>query len=317
MPPSKHSTHAAAPARTVRSGVLRHAFDTAWKPIGAFLDHDPLTLAASIAFYSALSFAPIIVLGLWLAAHVSPGSEQRFIEQIGGLLGSQVEAIAVVVTENADKQLFQRSAAGIISVVTLLVSASTAFAQLQAAINTIWDVKVQPSSAVWSWIRRRLLSIGMIAVIGFLLIVTLLLSTLVAVLLTREGSGWAIVNELVTLAVFAIAFAGLFRYVPDARVPMRFALIGGALTAVLFEGGKWALGAYLSSTTTADAYGAASSLILLLVWFYYSSIIVLVGAAVTRQLADVLGAGVGELAFSSVSDPVDKEACATSVIRNR
>ncbi len=282
-----------------RPGRARRAMDAVWEPIGHFLDRDPLTLAASIAFYSALSFAPIIVLGLWFAANLSPGSEQRLIDQIGGLLGSQVQEIALVVTRNAQGNLFDQSAAGMISLLTLLVSASTAFAQLQASINRIWDVTVQPSSAVWAWIRRRLLSLGMIAVVGFLLIVALVMSSLMSIVLTREGSGWAIANEIVTLIVFTLAFAGLFRYVPDARVPMRFALLGGALTAMLFEAGKWALGAYLASTTTADAYGAASSLILLLVWVYYSSIIVLIGAAVTRLLADRFGNGVGELEFST------------------
>jgi membrane protein len=295
--PDSPATESAHPAKSWRSALGSRAL-VIWKPIAAFIDKDPLTLAASIAFYSALSFAPIMVLGLWLASQLSSGSEQRLVTQIGNLLGPQVRQIAVIVTQNADQTLFQRSAAGIISLVTLGISATTAFAQLQAAINRIWDVSVEPASALWSWIRRRLLSFGIIAAIGFLLIVALVFSALLTIVLSRQGPLWTIANELVTVLVFSVAFAGLFRYVPDARAPWAYALPGGIFTSILFESGKWALGTYLGSTTTADAYGAASSMILLLVWVYYSSIIVLIGAEVTRQLADHFGAGVGELAHS-------------------
>lgn len=254
-----------------------------------FVAHDPMTLAASVAFYSALSFAPIIVLSLWAAAQIAPGSEARLVDQLGVMLGSQVRETAAVVIEHADRSRFSIDLAGMIGLGALMVSASTAFAQLQTAINAIWGVEAHPTNALWSWLRRRLLSFGMIAVVGFLLMVTLVLSTAVTLILSRESTLWTFANELVTLAVFAIAFAGLFRFVPDARIGLRFALAGGALTALLFEGGKWALGRYLATTTTADAYGAANSLMLLLIWVYYSSLIVLIGAAATRYLAEAFG----------------------------
>ncbi len=302
MVAGSHEVASPAP-RVARPGRLRAVADRVIDPVTRFFSHDPMTLAASIAFYSALSFAPIIVLALWLASFVSPGTEQRFIEQLGGLLGSQVGDIAQVVTQNADRKLFQRSAAGVVSVITLAVSASTAFAQLQAAINAIWGVTVKPNNAVWSWIRRRLLSFGMIAVIGFLLITALVASSVMSVVLSREGAGWAVANELVTLGVFTAAFAGLFRFVPDARVPLRYAVAGGAVTALLFVFGKWGLAVYLGSTTTADAYGAASSLILMLVWVYYSSVIVLIGASATRAIAEHFGDGLVHLEHSRVESP--------------
>lgn len=261
----------------------------AWQALADFLARDPLTLAASIAFYGALSFAPIIVLSLWVAAQVAPGSEARLIDQLGVLLGSQVRDTAAVVIEHADRHPYSLDLASLVSLGALLVSASTAFAQLQASINVIWNVQAQPANALWAWLRRRLLSFGMITVIGFLLMVTLVLSTVAAVVLSRESGVWTVVNELVTLAVFAAAFALLFRFVPDARVPFRFALLGGAATALLFEAGKWGLGRYLAATTTADAYGAANSLVLLLIWVYYSALIVLLGAAITRHLAEACG----------------------------
>ncbi len=260
-----------------------------WPSLRNFIDHDPLTLSASIAFYTALSFAPIIVLGLWLVSLLSPGAEDRLVEQLGTLLGPQVGAIASTVMQHAGRSAWRADMAGLIGLGALLVSASTAFAQFQAAINTIWDVDAPAPNALWQWILRRLLSFGMIAVIGFLLMVALIASSALALVLTEESPAWLVVNEAITLVLFAVAFAGLFRHVPDARIPLRPALLGGMLTAILFEAGKWAIGSYLSSAASADAYGAASSLILMLLWVYYSSLIVLVGAWATRFLAERSG----------------------------
>lgn len=292
------------PPRSLLRKVWQHALD--------FNEHDPLTLAASVAFYSALSFAPITVISMWLASTLSPGSEQKLVSQLGALLGPQVADVARLVVHNSKAQLFTASAAGAINLVTLLVSASTSFAQLQTAINRIWGVSAEQSNAVWSWIRQRLLSFGMIAVIGFLLIVTLVASSALTVVLTRQGSGWAVANEVAALFVFAVAFAALFRFVPDARAPWPFTIAGGIATALLFEGGKTALGAYLASTASVDAYGAASSIILLLIWVYYSSLIVLVGAAITRAIADIFGKGVRGLGptdgYRTLADEEPKRA---------
>ena len=263
-----------------------HGWRRLWASVVDFISHDPLTLAASIAFYAALSFAPIIVLSLWAASQLSPGAEDKLIEQLGLLLGGQVRENAMAVMKNANGSPFKASFSGVISLVVLAVSASTAFAQLQASINAVWGTSGVPSNAIWAWIRSRVLSFGMLAVIGFLLITTLVASSAMGLVLSRESGVWIIINELITVGVFAVGFSLLFRYVPDARIDFRYTLIGGLLTAVLFEVGKWALGAYLASTTSADAYGAASSLILLLIWVYYSALIVLIGAALTRHLAE-------------------------------
>ena len=257
-----------------------------WASILDFLSKDPMTLAASTAFYAALSFAPIVVLSLWAASQLSPGAEDRLIDQLGILLGGQVRESALSVMKNAKESPFQASFSGAISMVVLAISASTAFAQLQASINAVWGTAGVPSNAIWAWIRRRFLSFGMLAVIGFLLMTTLVVSSAMGLVLSRESNVWLVINELITIGVFAVGFSLLFRYVPDGRIGFRYTMIGGLLTAVLFEIGKWALGLYLASTTSADAYGAASSLILLLIWVYYSSLIVLIGAALTRHLAD-------------------------------
>ena len=246
-----------------------------------------MTLAASIAFYAALSFAPIVVLSLAVAAQYWPGSETRLVEQLGTLLGDQVRDVAQLVVESGRTQRFGFSASGLVSMGALLVSASTAFAQLQNAINRIWLVEAPPrTSAVWEWARRRLLSLGMIAVIGFFLVITLVVSTLLSAALTRDGWVWVVANETIALTVFTLAFAALFRFVPDEQEDWKPVLLGAFGTAVLFDTGKWALGAYLASSEQANAYGASSSVVLLLVWVYYSSLIVLIGAGLTSWAAD-------------------------------
>ena len=255
-----------------------------WNAALQFWDQDPLTLAASVAFYSALSFAPIVAITSWFATLVAPGSEDRVVDELGVLLGPQIRAVATLVVKNSASESFGRGAAGILSIVTLIVSATTAFAQLQYAINKIWSVEPEPVNAVMIWIRQRILSFGMIAVIGFLLIVTLVANALLAALLARSSSVGAVLNEAIVLAVFSLAFAAMFRYVPATSPPLRATLIGGFATAVLFDTGKWMLAAFLASTVSADAYGASGSIVLLLLWVYYSSVVVLIGAALTRGM---------------------------------
>ena len=282
----KRAAANASRSEAMEQGERLRGWHRLWASIVDFAAKDPLTLAASTAFYAALSFAPIVVWSLWAASQLSPGAEDKLIDQLGILLGGQVRESALGVMKNVDGSPFQASFSGAISVVVLAISASTAFAQLQASINAVWGTAGVPSNAIWAWIRRRILSFGMLAAIGFLLMITLVVSSAAGLVLSRQSGVWLVINELITLGIFAIGFSLLFRYVPDARIGFRYTLIGGLLTAVLFEIGKWALGVYLASTTSADAYGAASSLILLLIWVYYSSLIVLIGAALTHHLAE-------------------------------
>lgn len=264
------------------------------KTAAAFIRADPLTLAASIAFYTALSFAPVIVLSLAVAARLWPGSERELVQQLGALLGSQVRDVAQLVIDSRRVEPVAFTLSGLISWAALAVSASTAFAQLQDAINRIWQVPAPvTTSAVWTWMRRRLLSLGMVAVVGFFLVVTTVVSTLLSAALAREGWAWVAVNQSVTLLAYTAAFAALFRFVPDERERWRPVLLGAFVTALLFDAGKWALGAYLAVSAQADAYGASGSVVLLLVWVYYSSLIVLVGAGLTSWVADRWGDGRG------------------------
>lgn len=246
---------------------------------------DPLTLAASIAFYTALSFAPIVLLALAAMGWLSPGREAYLVREVTALFGEHVGNVVQVVVDNADGSPLRFSAGGLVALGALVVSATSAFAQLQDALNRVWGIRIAEGNPVKFWLRQRLFSLGILSVLGFLLITALVVSTVLAALLAHDGVTWAVLNEIATLIVLTLAFAALYRFVPDEVPPWKGAFAGGAVTAVLFETGKWAIGAYLGSTDSGDAYGGASSLILLLLWVYYSSLIVLLGAGATRWLA--------------------------------
>jgi membrane protein len=249
-----------------------------------FVARDPLTLAASIAFYSALSFAPIVAISLWISERFSLGLEDKLITQLGDLFGQSVHDLAWTVAHNNHATATHMTPAAIVGLGVLVVSATTAFAQLQSAINLIFDAAASRRSVLLVWLRRRLVSLGMLATLGFLLIVTLVLSTVVSIWLSGEGPLWLVMNEAITLMIFALAFSTLFRFVPDVRTGWKYALCGGGVTAILFECGKWLLGAWLAAATSTSAYGAGNAVVSLLLWVYYSALVVLVGAGLTHAI---------------------------------
>lgn len=167
---------------------------------------------------------------------------------------------------------------GITGVAVSLLAATTVFAQLQSALNAIWGIKVQRGNAITSWLRRRFLSIGVIAAVGFVLIVSLVASAVIGMFLAGSGRMWEALNQLMSAAILGGLFTLLFRYLPDARLPWTHAVKGGVVTALLFSIGKSLIGIYLARGHIGGAYGAASSLVLLLVWVYYSGAIFFFGA---------------------------------------
>ena len=260
--------------------------------LSSFLAVDPLTLAASVAFYSALSFAPTVLLCLAAAAAIWPEAQSSITHQLGVVLGPQVRDVAQMVVDSQAAASADAGAQGLFSLAALLVAATTAFAQLQDALHRIWGVTPAPGGrAVRSWVRQRLLSFGIVAMLGFFFAMSLVLSAALTLLLVREGWAWAVLNEIVTVLVFAAIFTGLFKLVPTAPEPWRATLLGALVTALLFESGKWALGSYLAASDSADSYGPAGAIVLLLLWAYYSALIVLVGAAATRWIGGELPVG--------------------------
>ena len=264
----------------------------------AFLGDDVLTLSAGLAFYTLLSFAPLIVLGVLAASVAGAGAQAALLEQIGALVGPAARDAAAAVIASGKSHPSAGSLAGIAGLVTLAIGATTVFAQLQSSLNVIFGIVAKPSNALWGWLRRRVLSLGVIFATAFVLIASLLVSAALGLFLPRGSLILDGANQLVSAVVFAVLFGLMFRYLPDARIPWRWSLSGGLVTAILFALGKWALGLYLARGDVGGAYGAAGSLAILLVWVYYAGAIVFYGAELTKTRMKRNGVDVTPLAHA-------------------
>ncbi len=263
--------------------VIKEAFSD-------FLDDGAMTLAAALAFYSALSLAPLLVILLTVAGFLPEGYQASLVSQLASLVGPEASAGIEQVINSAQSQPDIGTWAGILGVVTLLFSASGVFAQLQAAMNQIFDVEPIPGRAIKGWLRTRALAVGAVFTILFLLLLSLAVSAVLSAVFSGAGGrGWQVLNLGVSLVVYFGLFAFIFRYLPDVELRWRETLVGAAVTAVLFQIGKWAIGLYLGNSSLGSSYGAAGSLIVLLVWVYYSSIILFLGAELTQAAAKRLG----------------------------
>ena len=239
--------------------------------------------AAALAFYAALSFAPLVMLTLYATAQMGEGVQDQVVAQFGDLLGDAAGDTLDEVIANAEKKESSGLLATAISIGVLLFSASGVFGQLQAALNAIWEVEPKPGNSILAFLRSRLLSLGMIGSLLFLLLVSLAASTVLNAVL--DGFGLAMfANQAVTLVVYFGLFAVMYKLLPDVKLGWRDTLLGAAVTAVLFAIGKAAIGVYLGRAAVGSSYGAAGSLMALLVWVYYASVVVLFGAELTQSL---------------------------------
>lgn len=275
------------------SQTRRKTGTSPWKLLMAawrgFMRDNVLTHSASLSFYTLLSFAPLIVLSLWVSSAVGPGAQDVLLEEIEQIAGSGARETAQAVIEASEDKPRIGSIAGLLGILVTLVGATTVFAQLQTSLNKIWGIEVDRGNAVWAWLRRRILSIGVVAAIGFVVIVSLLASAIVGVFLSQTGTLWDLLNQVITAGIFAGLFMLLFRYLPDARLPWDQAIRGGIVTSILFTVGKALIGLYLAQGTVGSAYGAAGSVVLLMVWVYYSSAIFFFGAEFVQAWTNALG----------------------------
>jgi membrane protein len=180
----------------------------------------------------------------------------------------------------------------IVGIVVLLFGASGVFGELQAALNTVWEVQPKPDRGLWGMIKDRFFSFTMVLGVGFLLLVSLLLSAALSAvgrfLSERLPGGealWQVLNFVISLGVVTSLFALIFKVVPDVKIEWRNVWIGAAVTALLFTLGKFLLGLYLGKASFASMYGAAGSLVVLVVWVYYSAQILFLGAEFTQVYA--------------------------------
>ena len=250
------------------------------------------TTGAALAYYCAFSLAPLLVIVLAVTGLIV-GRESAYSHlngQLVALFGAPTAKTLLTAAQSA--QHFEGAVSTIVSIGTLLIGATTVLSALQTALDQIWRSGSLVPSGAWGWIRARFLSLGFILALGFLLLVSLTVSTAIAGVQhgTVRGHGFLIsligaLDFLVSIGVVALLFASIFRYMPARRLPWRPAFIGGALTAILFELGRWLIGLYLAHSTQPSAFGAAASFVALLVWLYYTAQIFLFGAEFTACLA--------------------------------
>lgn len=253
-----------------------------------FIDAEVVTHAAALAFYAVLSLAPLMLLMLWMTAS-SEGAQAAVLGQIGLLVGPEAQTVARTVVEHAQAMPDTGSLAGWWSIGLLLVGASAVFAQLQDALNRIFRTDATALAGLWTWLRKRLLSMGLLLAVAFLLLVSLTVSTLLELTIGRYLQEESVIAAIAGFVVYTLAFAFMYRYLPDRRVRWPLALGGGALTAALFLAGRAGITWYLAQASTASAYGAMGALVLAMLWVYYAAVILYTGAVVTATIDERLG----------------------------
>lgn len=255
-------------------------------------------LAAALAFYTAVSISPLLVMVILVAGLVwgANAVQSQIMVQLQSAIGPQGAEFISTVLDNANRPA-AGSIAGIISFAVLLWGSTNVFAQLQTSLNEIWNVEPKPGRGIMGTIKDRLLSFGMVLGIAFVLLVSLVLS---AVLSALSGSFssllpgmdwlWQLANFLLSIGVITLLLAAIYKILPDVEITWRSVWIGAFVTAVLFTIGKFLLGLYLSNATS--SYGAAGSVMAFLLWVYYSAQIFFFGAEFTQVYANRYGAGV-------------------------
>jgi len=254
-------------------------------------------LGAALAFYSVLSLAPLLVIAIAVAGMVfgEEAASGQLDAQIQELVGKEGGEAVKEMLANAQKPA-AGSIAGIVGLVTLLVAASGVFGQLQDSMNTIWEVEPKPGRGIWGFLKDRFLSLSMVFGIGFLLLVSLILSSVLSALGSYFGGLLPIpaallqgVELVVSFTVVTLLFAMIYNFLPDVEIAWGDVWVGSVITALLFAVGKFAIGLYLGRSSFGSAYGAAGSLVVLLVWIYYSSQILFFGAEFTKAYANQKG----------------------------
>jgi membrane protein len=268
----------------------------AWKllkrAVSGWMDDRAMRLAASLSFFTMLSLGPLLlitlrVVGIILGPEAAAGQLDFFLQQVVGPGGAEVlqEVIAAAGDDDTGGNL-----ATAVSIGILIFSASYVFAELQDAMNTVWDVPTPEGWAVWRMIRNRLVAFAMVLSLAFLLLVSMVISTVLAALsafvMPEPGRIGQAINFLVSLSVTSGVFAILFKFLPDVKIRWRDVAPGAVMTAVLFTIGQQLVGMYLGQATVVGLFGAAGSLVAILLWVYYTAMIMFFGAEFTKGYID-------------------------------
>ena len=285
-----------------------------YEAVTDFLDDDCLTLSGALAYYTIFSLPPLLVILVTIAGYfVDPaalvqgaGPDEA---KASSTVATQIEKIVGPGAADTVQDMIEASQSKdrgvlgtIFSVVLLLFGATGVFGQLQAALNRAWEVQPDPQSGgIMNFVTKRLLSLGMVVSLAFVLLVSLALSTVLTAVgdmvlgfLPSMASEFVtiLIDNVVGLLVFGALFAAMFKVLPDAHIGWKDVWIGGTLTAVLFLIGKAVIGWYLANSDLNSTYGSAGGLIAVIAWVYYTSLIVLFGAELTQKYAEIYGSGI-------------------------
>jgi membrane protein len=264
--------------------MLKETFDD-------YIDDNALSRGAAIAYYTVLSIGPLLVICIAIAGLVfgQDAAQGAIVGQLKGLMGDQAaELIQTAIKSAANRK--SGILATVLGLVTLLITASGVFSELQATLNYIWKAKAP--TGVTGILKARAASLGLVATLGFLLIVSLVISAALHALgeyvngvIPGAATILQVVNTVVSFLIVSALFAAVYKILPDRQLNWRDVVVGAISTAFLFTIGKTLIGLYIGSSSMASSYGAASALVIVLVWIYYSSQIFLLGAEFTKVWA--------------------------------
>ncbi|MDY6940569.1 MAG: YihY/virulence factor BrkB family protein [Cyanobacteriota bacterium] len=273
--------------------TLRKMWKLIREAIQEWQEDNASRLAAALAYYTVFSLAPLLIIAIAIAGAIfgEEAARGEIVGQIQGLVGREGAQVVETAIENANQPDIS-SFASIISIAVLLFGASGVFAQLQEALNTIWDVKAKPKNGLWNLVRKRILSFSAVLGIAFLLLVSLIISAALSGL-NRYASHllpgadflWQILDTGISFGFITLLFALMYKYLPDVKIQWSDVWVGAAITAALFTIGKFGLGLYLGGGSFGSTYGAAGSLVVVLAWVYYSAQILFFGAEFTQVYA--------------------------------
>jgi membrane protein len=272
--------------------LLKDAFSQWW-------DHDSFQLAAALAYYTVFSLTPLLTIAIAIAALVF-GQEAAQDQIVGGLTELIGEAGAKAIQDTiraASVNQQSGSLAALVGTGVFVLGAAGVVGQLQQSLNFIWNAKVRSSTGWQTLIRDRLFSFALILAIGFLLLVSLVVTTLLSALTAYFsefllGTVWRAIDTVLSFFFVTVLFGMIYKILPDVQLTWRDVTTGAIITSLLFTVGKYLIGLYLGYATFASAYGAAGSLVTLLVWVYYSALIFFYGAEITQVYATRYGSGV-------------------------
>jgi membrane protein len=285
--------------------------------INEWVEAEPFQLAAALSYYTLFSLAPLLLIAIGVAGLVfgREAAQNQIVESLQGLIGQHPAPSVPEKIQTSNEKPKTRVLSTIIGFVALLFGAGGVVGQLQTSLNKVWEVTPKPGQGIWGFLRQRFFSFAMVLAIGFLLLVSLVvtavLSSFTSMLSSFLGDATFVahaIDILVSFGFVTLLFALIYKYVPDVEIQWRDVWVGAALTSILFTIGKYLIGLYIGTSGVSSTFGAAGSLITILVWVYYSSLIFFLGAEFTRVYATQYGSGVAPAENAQPMDAAPQSA---------